>query len=137
MPTFKHGSKAVLKVADAAGVLTDISQYVTSTGLPRSADSHDVTTLGKTSKVYIPGLLDGTIPVEGKWDATADAFFAGILGVEDRQFEYYPAGVTAGLPKYSGTAQLTSYEISTEAESESTFSGEFQLDDDVTRGLAA
>lgn len=134
-----HGKNAVLKIADSGDVLQDLSSYVTSTGLPRSADSHDVTTLGSTSHKHAPGLLDnGSIPLEGQWDATVDGILDGILGVEDQSFEYFPAGepVGASKPKYSGVGQLVSYEVTTPVDGMATFSAEFQIDGDVTRAVA-
>ena len=128
-----HGSKANFKVQDAGAVLRDISSFITTAGLPRSADTAEVTTLGSLSKAYIPGLKDGTIPIEGPIDATVDGYLAGILGMS-RPFEYCPQGLTpAGLPKYTGNAILTSYEPSTPVDDAGTFSGEFQLTGDVTR----
>lgn len=130
-----HGSKAVFKVGDSGSVLRDLSAYLTEAGLPRSADTAEVTTLGATSKAYIPGLKDGTIPIGGPIDVTVDGYLAGILGFTARNFEYYPQGLTTGLPKYTGTCILTSYEQTTDVGDAGTFTGEFQITGDVTRGL--
>lgn len=127
-----HGSKANFKVQDSGSTLRDLSNLLTSAGLPRSADTAEVSTLGTTSKAYIPGLKDGTIPIEGPFDGVTDGYLAGILGMA-RNFEYSPQGVVTGTPKYSGSAILTSYEVSTPVDDAGTFSGEFQLTGDVTR----
>lgn len=134
-----HGKNAVLKIADSGDSLQDLSSYLRTTGLPRSADSHDVTTLGSSSHKFMPGLLDnGSIPLEGPWDPTLDGILEGILGVEDQSFEYFPAGepVGASKPKYSGVGQLVSYEVTTPVDGEASFSAEFQIDGDVTRATA-
>lgn len=131
---FSHGSKAVAKFGTSAvpATPTDISAYLTSASAPRSADTHDVTTFGDTSKDYIPGLLDGTISIEGKFDPTVDAHLAGILALQVA-FEYHPQGVVTGTPKYTGNCICTSYEPDTPVDSEATFSAEFQVTGNVGR----
>lgn len=128
-----HGSKAKFSVQDSGSTNRDLSAYLTSAGLPRSADTAEVSTLGVTSKAYIPGLKDGTIPIEGPYDATVDGYLAGILGMS-RTFTYDPQGTTpTGTPHYSGSAILTSYEASTPVDDAGTFTAEFQITGDVTR----
>jgi len=135
---FKHGSKAVIKLGTSAAPTTpsDISQYCTNVGNPRSADTADVTTLGKTSKEYIPGLKDGTLGLEGVFDPTVDAHLEGILAVEVG-FEYGPQGSGTGSVKYTGKAILTSYEPDTSIDGAGTWSAELQITGDVTRGTYA
>lgn len=131
-----HGSKANLKVGDSGAVLRDLSPYLTSAGLPRSADSAEVTTLGSTNKAYIPGLKDGTIPLEGPFDVTADGWLDGILGLSARSFEYCPQGAgVASTPKYAGTCILTTYEVTTDVGDAGTFSAELQITGVVTRTI--
>jgi hypothetical protein len=129
-----HGSKAVFTVQDAGGVVRDLSGFLDSEGLSRSADTAEVTVGGNTSKRYIPGLKDGTIPIDGPWDATVDGYLNGILAVE-RNFVYNPAGNGAGLVTYTGAAILTSYEPDTSVDDAGRISGEFQVTGDVTRAL--
>ena len=129
-----HGKNAVFKVQDAGGTLRDLSAYIKTDGLSREADLPDVTTHGNNSKRYVPGLFDGTVPLEGVWDATLDGYLAGILNVA-RNWEYHPAGTAAGTPKYSGSGILQSYEQEASIDDVVTFSGEFQLSGDVTRAL--
>lgn len=136
---FTHGSKAVLKVADSGGTDRDISTYLKSTGVNNTNDSADVTALTNTAKAYIAGLKDGTIPLEGVFDPTADGYLSGILGVNvtPRAFTYYPAGTATGSPTYSGSAILTSYNISTGVDGAAMFSGELQVTGGATRGTVA
>jgi hypothetical protein len=136
---FSHGSKASFQIDDAGGTLRDITAFLTSVGLSRAADMAEVSTLGTTSKQYIPGLLDGTLPLEGPFDPTVDGYLAGILGFETaRDFEYYPAGTPVGAtkPKYTGTVFLASYDIDTGMDDAATISGELQLTGAVTRAVA-
>lgn len=132
-----HGSRAVFQVQDAGSTLRDLSAFLTEAGLPRSADTAEVTTLGSLSKKYIPGLKDGTIPIGGPFDPVVDGYLSGILGVE-RNFEYYPAGTPVGAtkPKYSGACILTSYEPSSPVDDAATWSAEFQITGDVLRQVA-
>ncbi|NOZ27961.1 MAG: hypothetical protein GXP39_07915 [Chloroflexi bacterium] len=132
---FSHGSNAVFKIDDSGGTLTDISSYVTSVSFPESADTAEVTTLGKSSKVYIAGLKDATISIEGVYDPTVDSLLNGILGASSTSsFEYGPAGSSTGSPKYTGECICTSYEVTTGVDGAATFSAEFQVSDSITRG---
>ena len=129
-----HGSKAKFSITDSGGSVRDLTAFLTSAGMPRSGDTAEVSTLGKLSKVYIPGLKDGTIPIEGPFDVTVDGYLNGILAMS-RLFTYDPQGSTTGTPHYAGSAILTSYETSTPVDDAGTFTGEFQITDDVVRTL--
>lgn len=129
-----HGSKAKFSVTDSGGTVRDLTAFLTSAGMPRSADAAEVSTLGKTSKVYIPGLKDGTLPIEGPFDVTIDGYLNGILGMV-RVFTYDPQGTATGTPHYTGNCLCTSYETDTGVDDAGTFTAEFQLSDDVTRTL--
>ena len=131
---FVHGKDTVFKLDNSAGTLTDLSAYITSSGLPREVDTHDVTVYGKSAKVYIAGLSDATIPLEGKWDATLDAHMNGIVGGVSRSWEWGPEGSASGKVKYSGECLLTSYESNAPVDGEVTWSGEMQVTDTITRG---
>lgn len=131
--SFSHGSKAVFKIDDAAGSLTDITAYVTSVSVPWSADTAEVTTLGKTSKIYLAGLKDATISIDGYFDPTVNTLLTGILGaVENKSFEFGPQGETGGLPKFTGECICTGYDVGTGVDGAATFSAEFQCTDDIT-----
>lgn len=136
---FSHGSKAIFKVTDSGATLRDISTYLTSTGLQRLADMAETSTLGTTAKSYIPGMTDGTIPLEGNFDPTVDGYLSGVLGYSTAlSFEYYPAGEPVGAtkPKYSGSCWLASYDIETGTDDKAGISGELQLTGTVTRAVA-
>lgn len=129
-----HGSKAFFSIQDAGSVARDISAFIDDSGISKSADTADVSTGGSTSKKYIPGLKDATIPVGGPWDATVDGYLDGILAIE-RNFIYRPAGTGTGLVEYTGAAILNSYEPSTAIDDAGRFTGEFQVTGNVTRAL--
>ena len=133
---FAHGSQAVLKLGTVSQPTTpvDISQYLNSVTDSFSRDSAETTTFGKTAKTYIPGLKDGTISAEGRFDPTVDAQLYALFDqgtIVD--FEYGPAGTSAGSPKYTGQCFVTSYEVETPVDDVGTFSLELQIVDNVTR----
>jgi hypothetical protein len=134
---FSHGTTAVLKVADSIPTLRDLSAYLTEETLQRTAGAEDVTTQGKTVKVYIPGLADGTIPLSGKFDPTVDGYLNSILNLATT-YEYYPAGTPVGptKPKYAGAAVLTAYEVKTGVSGAASFTATLQLSDTVGRTVA-
>lgn len=129
------GTKAVLKIGDSTNALQDVSTYLTDSGLPRTVDSIEATTFGKTKKVYKPGLQDGTISLSGDWDVAIDGILDGIMGLADRNWEYYPQGVGTGLPKYSGLAMITKYETSDAVADLGKFTAELQQSDAITRAI--
>lgn len=129
-----HGSKAKFSITDSGGTVRDLTAFLSSAGMPRSADTAETSVLGLTSKRYIPGLKDGTIPIEGPFDVTVDGYLNGILGME-RVFAYDPQGTGSGTPHYAGSAILTSYESETAVDDAGSMTGEFQITGDVTRTL--
>lgn len=118
MPTFVHGSKSVIKIDDAANILYDLSPIVDQADNPRSLGTSEVTHFGSTAKEFIVGLTDSNISIQGKFDAAIDlkinaaidALVAGTL--PSLTFEYSPAGLATGTPKYSGEFIPTSYTVS-------------------------
>lgn len=124
---FSHGSKATLSING-----TDVTAYLTSISLSREADTAETTTLGKTSKTYIPGLKDGSFSIEGLDDAALDAVLSAALGAQV-PFVYRPAGTGAGKIEYTGNAIGTSYEPASDVGEAGTCSAEFQVTGDITR----
>lgn len=133
---FAHGSNAVFKVDNSSDVLTDISSYVKSVSFPRTIETAETTTLGKTAKCYIAGLEDATISIEGPFDPTLDALLDGIRRTEV-DFEYGPQGSDSGAVKYTGKCILTSYEATTGVDGVGSYSAEFQVTDAITRSTYA
>lgn len=135
MPTFRHGKSAVFKVDNSAGVLTDISNTLNSVSFPRDAEVLETTSFGSSDRSYIVGFKNGTISVEGSFDATVDTHLAGILGQDATvSFEYGPEGSTATFTKYTGECIMTAYENAAGVGDIVTFSAEFQITGAVTRG---
>jgi hypothetical protein len=126
---------AYLAIADSGDVSRDLSGYLPKAAMSNSADTSDVSCFGATRKSYVAGLIDGKISLEGIWDPTVDGYLWGILGVEDQAFIYGPEGNTAADVKYSGVGCLTKYDIDDSLNAAIKFSGEFQIDGAVTRGV--
>ena len=124
---FVHGKNAHISVGG-----TNISQYCTEIGFPRSADSHETTTFGKDNKTYVPGLKDGTISLSGNYDSACDDVLAPALGTIV-PFIYGVEGSTAGKRRYTGNAVVTSYEVSEPVGDLVTWSAELQISDAPVR----
>lgn len=61
----------------------DLSVYFREASVPMEVDVEEATTCGKTAKVYIPTLTDGTASLAGLWDGAEDAVdekLAAVLG---------------------------------------------------------
>lgn len=115
MPTFRHGKSTVLKLGTAGtpGTVVDRSDGLDNVTFPREVDTAETSTFGSTAKTYVVGLTNATMSFTGKFDATYDAAFSGIVGLDTPvSFEYGPEGSVTGRVKYSGTLILTSYETS-------------------------
>ena len=133
MPTFVHGKSTHFEIDDTGGTSRDISDTLTSVDFPETIDTAETTAFGSVSKSYIVGLRDATLSVSGIWDGTVDSYFIGTEPAS-RSFIYGPAGDTGGNEKYSGEAILTSYSISNPIGDVVTFTADFQVTGNVTRG---
>lgn len=135
-----HGSKAKFALGTNAvpGTPTDASALISSIGVAFSRDSGDASTLGVTSKKYVPGLKDATIPLEGPFDTALDLhlwdlFNSGVLA----NFRYRPAGDGTGLPEYTGQCFITTYESTSDVGDVGAASCEMQVSGDVARAVQA
>jgi hypothetical protein len=122
-------------VDNSGGTLTDISAYCDNVDFPQVVETAETTTFGDASKDYIVGLRDATISIGGKWDAVLDAVLAPILGqAASVSFQYGPAGSTVSNVRYTGECFCTSYQVAGAVGDVVTFSAEFQVTGNVTRG---
>jgi hypothetical protein len=132
---FVHGRNTDFRVDNSGGSLTDISSYCDNVDFPQTVETAETTTFGDASKDYIVGLKDSTISISGKWDATLDGVLAPILGqAASVSFQYGPAGSTLTNVKYTGECFCTSYQVTGAVGDVVTFSAEFQVTGNVTRG---
>jgi hypothetical protein len=133
-----HGSKASFWLGTAASpaVTVDVSGFANTFGVPFNRDNAETTTMKKTSKTYVPGLKDATVPFSGPYDTGSieqqmwDLFDQGTIV----NFEYYPAGKSVtGTAKYAGSGFLTTYEINSDVGDVDQMTAEFQVTGDVVR----
>jgi hypothetical protein len=116
----------------------DYTAFLKSGGIDTSNEVVDVTTLSKNSKVYIPGINDGTIALEGiltnaQLIAINTARAAGQIA-----FAYGPLGDTpTSNVKYSGNCIFSSFSVSNTPSNEITFSATLQITGDVAVGTWA
>lgn len=106
--TFIHGKGTRLLISKY-----NMSAYFSSVDADTSAQSHDVTTLGKSTVHRAPGLFDGKVSLGGMFEATADGLVASWLGSAlGEAFTFCPGGDTAGGPCQIGKVLHASYKAS-------------------------
>lgn len=113
----------------------DLSAFSNSVTFGRSADTHDVTTFGKNSKVYAPGLKDGSASIEGIYDNTAlvspGAVLRPLVGAAAVPLVYKPEGTGTGRPVATVQVLVTGYEETAAVADMVMWSCELQLSDDI------
>lgn len=128
-----HGKGTYFGLDNAGGSLQDLSAYIRKIDTPFSVDKHDTTTFGANSKTFDPGLKDGTISVEGIWNATIETHMTGLLGLSSTStFAVGPDGSSAGKPKRTGECRLVGYKPPSSVSDINTFTAEFQISGDVS-----
>jgi len=128
-----HGAVAIFKLDNAGGSLTDISTYVSSITFTPTADSAETSTLGTTSKSYIPGLKDCTISLTGLIDPTLTAIMSSALGnVTTKSFQYDPQGSVSTCDRWTGECFCTSFNMDTNLGGAATWSADLQVTGAVT-----
>lgn len=118
---FVDGRVSRFRIADAGGVMRDLSAYVSEVrGLPGERALDDVTALGDDGARF--NLSDEAVAfsLRGIYDDTANTGTDAVLGAlryhaAPTAFEYAPAGLAAGNPKYIGVCWVRSYEIHSRA----------------------
>lgn len=104
---FKHGKDTVIKLN-----AKDLSAFTNTSELNQSADSHDVTTYGKTAHVYAGGLTDAKASLSGIYDSTAvsgpRAAIQPLIGTVVTLIRQ-PEGAGTGKPQDSVSVLVTGY----------------------------
>ena len=118
----------------------NLSPFATEVSFPQEAETAETATFGDSWKEYVVGLKDATISASGVWSGTAaevDATLGGALGTSASfEFRGNSAAVGAGNPKYTGTAILTSYEVTGGIGDAVSWSAEWQVSGAVTRATS-
>jgi hypothetical protein len=127
---FVHGKNTFVSIAG-----TSLSGYSNSVEFTRSSDTHDVTTFGKNSKVYAPGLKDGTAKLEGIYDSTAGtgpgAVLRPLVGAASVVLKFRPEGTGTGKPEAEVSVLVNEYAESAPVADMITWSASLQLSDDI------
>ena len=133
---YTHGKDADVEIADSGSVYRLFSTYTATVGLSRSVDTADVTNLASGAKEYIAGLADGTLKIDGYFDATAEGYLTGLIGIAAKGFYFYPNGKTTGQPRKAGNCLLTSLDVEAGVDGAVKLSAEFQVTGAITDGTA-
>ena len=109
--------------------------WLADVDFPETVDVAETSTLGDSSKSYIVGMKDSTLSIAGLWDSTLDGILGAVVGQSATlSFEYSPAGTGSGEIKYTGECILTGYSQNSPVGDVVSFSADFQVSGDVTRG---
>lgn len=134
-----HGFKGVFKLDDAAGTLTDITQYLRDVKLDQEARLVERTITGVpayfelghvTGVILLDGVLDAAIinQIQALWDTSAEMD-------ELRDFEFGPQGSATGAVKLTGTCRPATFHIGTPIDDAGSWKATLQLSDNkVTAG---
>jgi hypothetical protein len=113
----------------------DLSAFANKVEFKRKADTHDVTTFGKSSKVYAPGLKDGEATLSGIYDNTAStgpgSVLRPLLGAAAVELVYMVEGDNTGRPQSTVDVLVTAYDETSAVADMVMWSATLQLSDDV------
>lgn len=126
------GHKLVFKLDNAAGSLTDLSQYIPKGGLGVSQETYDTTTCdGSASRGFMLGLKGGDeFTMEFLYHNTLEGILSAIYALTtgvSQTYEYGPEGSTATFPKYTGECFLKSYNLENAVGGPATMNATFQM----------
>lgn len=112
----------------------DLSIYSDNLQKERTADSHDVTTFGKSSHVFSGGLKNGTCTVSGFYDSTAltgpRAVINPLVG-QVVELIHQPEGAGSGKPQDKVDVLVTKYAETAPVADMIKWSLDLQFSDDV------
>ena len=133
-------SRSYIAVADADGVLRDLSPWVERIGpLGRAVSAVDVTGVNDAAARTAAGPEPAQeFVIAGRWDDTPaigpDATLSGIVG-RTAAVQYGPAGNAPGQRRISGRFRCLSYQVSSRAGEPVRFEAVFRQDGAVTLGV--
>jgi hypothetical protein len=128
---FNAGKDAVFTFDDSTNTPRTFTAYLTNTALARTCEALETTTFGKAAKTYLPGLIDGTVSIEGYTDPTYEDYLTDMMGTMG-DWTFSPQGTAGGSRKFMGTGFLTSLEITSPVDGVCSFTAELQISGDVT-----
>ncbi len=129
-----HGKKAVVQLDNGAGLLTDITAYLSKSSLERMRETAETTVFGVENKTYVAGIKDATFSGEGNFDAALDAILDAALGTDNtKTLQYDPQGAGTGNIRYGVEVLITKYSMDTDTGSKAGCSFELQCTGVITR----
>jgi predicted secreted protein len=124
-----HGKGTAFSIGNSA-TLTAITSYCDNIDFPAfNVDTAETSAFGATYKSYVAGLKGGTITASGPWDYELDAIMYANVATS-QPFSYTPGGASA---VYTGSALITSYQVTGGMGGAVTWSASFQITGAVTR----
>lgn len=126
---FVHGKGAVVTIDG-----DDMSAFANNITFNRSADSHDVTTFGKSFHVFAGGLGNGTAEITGIYDDSATGprtTIEPLIGTVV-SLVYKPEGTGSTKPMDTVNVLVTAYEETVPVADMISWSCKLQLSDTVT-----
>lgn len=139
--TFFDSKVSVFKLNDGS-TLQDLSTYCKETsGLPGEIKMNDVTTFGSIGERPGPSIYIGHFSVKFVFNMITTTGLHTIIGgmwtnKALRAFEYYPAGITTGNTKISGSCYLAKPPITSRVGDYVVMDCEFWVDNGATWGTA-
>ena len=134
---YASAGRSYVAIADAAGILRDLSPWVEQVGpLGRARDAVDITGVNDAAARTTAGAeLAQEFTLAGRWDDTPvvgpDAVLAGIVG-RAVTVQYGPVGNGPGRRRVAGQFVCLSYRIASRAGSPVRFEARFRQDGPVT-----
>lgn len=133
-----HGKKTVVKIDNASGVLTDISNQCKNLDFNEDVEMAESTAFQDTDKTFVVGFKDNKFTLQGNWNGTVDAHLGAILGQDATvSFELGKEGSASGKIKYTGEAYLVKFSHGSGVNALNGFTAEFQVNGPVVRGTYA
>lgn len=103
---FVHGKNTYLNYGTV-----NLSPYLNNVDFPRGAATVDTTVFGINATQFLSGVVDTTISASGLFDQAVQSALASYVGSTAQPFIYGPAGSATTMPKVSGNALLTNYQV--------------------------
>lgn len=126
-----HGKLTVLKIST-----NDISAATKTSNFSGSADIHDTSGYGVTSRTKLGGVVDGTFTASGSYDVGATTGTPTLLeGKEGTSFSFtrQVQGTGTTKPQEVFTAVLAKFDVSAPFDDIVTWSGEWSVSGPVVR----
>lgn len=137
---FKPGYLGHFSLDNAAGSLTNLSDYIDNVSVGQTVDQLEVSHFGTAAKKFIPGMTDGdTISVSGPYDVTLHTHVTALkaaqaAGTASHSYQWGPGGSVASQAKVTGECLVAQYSLSTGVGGRAEYSLSLQITGAVTNG---